>query len=65
MRFAIVLGGDGTLLAAGRRLLGQNVPLVGVNLGRLGFLTELEVDELPRFCRSFCQATIKLSRGLP
>jgi len=49
VRFAIVLGGDGTLLAAGRRLLGQDVPLVGVNMGRLGFLIELEVEELPQY----------------
>jgi NAD+ kinase len=49
VRFAIVLGGDGTLLAAGRKLLGQNVPLIGVNMGRLGFLTELELDELPKY----------------
>ena len=62
VRFAIVLGGDGTLLAAGRRLLGQNVPLVGVNLGRLGFLTELEVDELPRFLPKLLSGNYKVKQ---
>ena len=38
---AIVLGGDGTLLNAARNLAGFRVPLVGVNQGRLGFLTDI------------------------
>lgn len=42
----LVLGGDGTLLRAARRLAGLNVPLLGVNLGRMGFLTELERSDL-------------------
>lgn len=43
---AIVLGGDGTLLGAARILAEQGLPLVGVNLGHLGFLTELEDADL-------------------
>lgn len=38
---AIVLGGDGTLLNAGRRLAAHDVPLVGINQGRLGFMTDI------------------------
>ncbi|MEW6294081.1 MAG: NAD kinase [Pseudomonadota bacterium] len=38
---AIVLGGDGTLLNAGRRLAVHDVPLVGINQGRLGFMTDI------------------------
>ncbi len=37
----IAVGGDGTLLHAARRAAGRGVPLVGVNLGRLGFLTDI------------------------
>lgn len=40
---AVVFGGDGAILAASRGLGGRRVPLVGVNLGRLGFLAELDL----------------------
>lgn len=42
----IVLGGDGTILNAARVCSYLNVPMLGVNYGRVGFLTELEPDEL-------------------
>lgn len=42
----IAFGGDGTMLATGRMLAGSKVPLIGVNLGKLGFLAEFSVDSL-------------------
>ncbi len=43
---AIVLGGDGTMLNAARRLSRYCVPLVGVNQGRLGFMTDIARDDM-------------------
>jgi NAD+ kinase len=43
---AVVLGGDGTMLRALGRFLGTDVPVVGVNFGRVGFLTTIDADEL-------------------
>src|SRR5689334_14514409 len=38
---AVVIGGDGTMLAAARNLVRYRVPVVGVNLGRVGFMTDI------------------------
>jgi NAD+ kinase len=43
----VSLGGDGTMLRAMRLADGQRVPVLGVNLGRLGFLAEVDIPELP------------------
>ncbi len=43
---AIVLGGDGFILEASRRAAPAGIPILGINLGRVGYMAELEVDEL-------------------
>ena len=43
---ALTLGGDGTLLSTGRKFASKGVPLCGINLGRVGFLAEIETDEI-------------------
>jgi len=43
---AIVVGGDGTMLAAARNLAHHKVPLAGINQGRLGFMTDISLSEM-------------------
>ena len=43
---AIVIGGDGTMLAAARNLAHHKVPLAGINQGRLGFMTDIALSEM-------------------
>lgn len=42
----IVMGGDGTMLSVARSLIDDDVPLVGINRGRFGFLTDLRVEDM-------------------
>ncbi len=44
----VVIGGDGTLIGVARSLGDRQVPLIGVNVGKLGFLAEFSVDELKK-----------------
>ncbi len=46
LEFIIVLGGDGTFLSAARAAASSGIPIVGVNLGALGFLTEVPLEEI-------------------
>ena len=47
--FLMVLGGDGTILTSAKEQIQSKVPILGVNLGRLGFLTSLEEENLEAY----------------
>jgi NAD+ kinase len=52
---AVVMGGDGTMLNIARTLAPFGIPLVGVNQGRLGFLTDLSLDSMKRSLTAMLQ----------
>jgi NAD+ kinase len=47
-QLALVCGGDGTLLSVARRLANHRIPLLGINHGRLGFMTDVRQDDMER-----------------
>lgn len=53
MDFIIVLGGDGSILGAARYCISSGIPILGINLGRLGYMAEVETDELPELEKLF------------
>ena len=58
----IALGGDGTLLRAGRSVAGREIPVLGVNLGHLGFLTALPHTELEQHLGLVSKGDYRLDR---
>jgi NAD+ kinase len=60
----VVLGGDGTLISVARLIGEREVPILGVNLGSLGFLTEITLDELCASVDSFLSGEYRVSERL-
>ncbi len=60
----LTLGGDGTFLAGARLAAPQAIPILGVNLGRLGFLTELEADELEDGLKRFLHGDYRVEERM-
>lgn len=48
MKLVVVLGGDGTVLAASRQIAPTGIPMLTVNTGHMGFLTEIYLNQLPQ-----------------
>ncbi|HEV8640968.1 MAG TPA: NAD(+)/NADH kinase [Methylomirabilota bacterium] len=62
--FLIVLGGDGTLLAVARAVGDLGIPLLGVNLGGLGFLTATTLDEMIPALEAFLQGQMVIEERM-
>ena len=60
----VTLGGDGTMLRAARLLAGRQVPVLGINLGRLGFLTCCGIDEMEDALRRVAAGDFQSSRRM-
>ena len=61
---AIVLGGDGSILRAARYMLTRQLPVLGVNLGKLGFLADVRPDDLDEALTLFNQGKFRLVNHL-
>ena len=60
----VVLGGDGTLLSVSRHGKGSEVPVIGVNLGSLGFLTETSIEEFATTLNKVLRDDFKISKRI-
>jgi len=61
-RLLVAIGGDGTLLYSAQRAAPKGVPLLGVNRGQLGFLTNVEMAQLPEAIEAFVGSNCEIAR---
>jgi len=63
-QYAIVIGGDGTFISAAHLFIDKNIPLLGINVGNFGFLTEVEKDEIEENIQNIRQKKIKIEKRM-
>jgi len=62
--FAVVFGGDGSITSAARHLSQVNVPVIGVNLGKLGYLAEFNAAELKEIFPSLTSGKVRIDKRM-
>jgi len=62
--FAIVFGGDGSIISTARGVSEAGVPVIGVNVGKLGYLAEFSVDELKDFFPRLAKGTAPIAKQM-
>ncbi len=62
--YAVVFGGDGSIISAARALSDSKVPVIGVNLGKLGFLAEFSVEELKDYFDQIASGKARIERRM-
>ena len=62
--YAIVFGGDGSIISTARKVSEASVPVVGVNVGKLGFLAEFGVGELKEFFPRLTKGSVPIDRRM-
>ncbi len=62
--FAVVFGGDGSITSAARHLNQVNVPVIGVNLGKLGYLAEFNAAELKEIFPSLTSGKVRIDKRM-
>jgi NAD+ kinase len=62
--FAVVFGGDGSIISAARQLSQMSVPVIGVNLGKLGFLAEFSINELKEYFAGITLGKAKIEKRM-
>lgn len=62
--FAVVFGGDGSITSAARQLSQVNVPVIGVNLGKLGYLAEFSLEELKKFLPALTSGKARIEKRM-
>jgi NAD+ kinase len=62
--FAVVFGGDGSIISTARGVSEAGVPVIGVNVGKLGYLAEFSVDELKDFFPRLAKGTAPIAKQM-
>jgi NAD+ kinase len=62
--FAVVFGGDGSIISAARQISETKVPVIGVNLGKLGFLAEFSISEVKEFFDEIVSGGAKIEKRM-